>query len=55
MATKSPKLPFSAPISAPILITAESLFHRSREVLIEHAGQAYRLRITTQNKLILTK
>ena len=26
-----------------------------REVLIEHAGQVYRLSLTSQNKLILTK
>ena len=27
----------------------------AREVQIEHAGQVYRLRLTAQNKLILTK
>jgi len=27
----------------------------ARELLIEHAGQLYRLRLTAQNKLILTK
>jgi len=31
------------------------LFRGHREVRIEHAGQTYRLRITRQNKLILTK
>lgn len=31
------------------------LFKGRQEVLIEHAGQTYRLRITRQNKLILTK
>ena len=31
------------------------LFCGHREVCIEHAGQTYRLRITRQNKLILTK
>lgn len=31
------------------------LFGRDRELLIEHAGCVYRLRITQHNKLILTK
>ncbi len=34
---------------------SRELFHGAREVIIEHAGQAYRLRITRQDKLILTK
>ncbi|MGD9841594.1 MAG: hemin uptake protein HemP [Steroidobacteraceae bacterium] len=32
-----------------------ALFGKQREVLIEHAGSTYRLRITQANKLILTK
>jgi hemin uptake protein HemP len=31
------------------------LFRGQREILIEHAGHAYHLRITRQDKLILTK
>lgn len=31
------------------------LFGGAREVVIEHAGQEYRLRVTSQDKLILTK
>lgn len=31
------------------------LFQGRREVIIQHAGQTYRLRITRQNRLILTK
>lgn len=31
------------------------LFHAGKEVLIRHAGETYRLRVTRQNKLILTK
>jgi len=31
------------------------LFKGGREVVIQHDGQTYRLRITRQNKLILTK
>ncbi len=34
---------------------SHELFCGRREVCIEHAGQMYRLRITRQNKLILTK
>lgn len=31
------------------------LFGTAREVVIEHAGEEYRLRLTRQDKLILTK
>ncbi len=34
---------------------SQALFAGHREVLIEHAGHVYRLRITRQDKLILTK
>lgn len=37
------------------LLRSEDLFGRGREILIEHAGGYYRLRITHSNKLILTK
>jgi len=36
-------------------ILSRELFKQAREVLIEHDDQVYRLRITHQNKLILTK
>jgi len=36
------------------LYSAE-LFATTREVVIEHAGEEYRLRLTRQGKLILTK
>jgi len=36
------------------LYSAE-LFGTAREVVIEHAGEEYRLRLTRQGKLILTK
>ncbi len=38
----------------PRLCSAE-LFGTAREVVIEHAGEEYRLRLTRQGKLILTK
>ncbi len=34
---------------------SQQLFAGQQEILIEHAGHAYRLRITRQDKLILTK
>ncbi len=34
---------------------SQALFAGQQEILIEHAGNAYRLRITRQDKLILTK
>lgn len=36
-------------------VRSDSLFGRSREILIEHCGCYYRLRVTHSNKLILTK
>lgn len=36
-------------------ITSEALFGGKRELLIQHAKESYRLRITNQGKLILTK
>jgi hemin uptake protein HemP len=41
-------------VARPRLNSAE-LFGRAREVVIEHAGAEYRLRLTSQGKLILTK
>ena len=37
------------------VITSEDLFAGSRELVIKHAGDEYRLRLTSQGKLILTK
>lgn len=31
------------------------LLGKSREIIIEHGSEEYRLRLTSQNKLILTK
>lgn len=36
-------------------INSRELFGPLRELVIEHAGEEYRLRITNQGKLILTK
>lgn len=36
-------------------LNSADLFGAAREVVIEHAGEEYRLRLTRQGKLILTK
>ncbi len=36
-------------------VASELLFQGARELLIEHQGETYRLRITRNEKLILTK
>lgn len=37
------------------LVRSKELFGAAREILIEHSGGFYRLRVTHSNKLILTK
>ncbi len=44
----------STPVARPRVHSAD-LFGSAHEVLIEHAGEEYRLRLTRQGKLILTK
>lgn len=39
----------------PRTVTSDKLFGELREIIILHAGEQYRLRITSNNKLILTK
>jgi hemin uptake protein HemP len=39
----------------PITVEAARLFHGRDEVRLLHRGQEYRLRVTKQGKLILTK
>jgi hemin uptake protein HemP len=36
-------------------IESTDLFVATREIIIGHGGECYRLRLTSQNKLILTK
>lgn len=38
-----------------IRLNSVNLFAGERELIIEHAGDEYRLRLTNQGKLILTK
>lgn len=44
----------SRPTSLPRL-RSEDLFRSSHELIIEHRGQEYRLRLTRNDKLILNK
>jgi hemin uptake protein HemP len=37
------------------MLDSKELFSGSREVIIAHGSENYRLRLTSQNKLILTK
>lgn len=47
-----PKFPLSNP---PPRLRSEDLFRSSHELIIEHQGQEYRLRLTRNDKLILNK
>jgi hemin uptake protein HemP len=47
--------PASTTNASPRRLFSEQLIGPAREVLIRHAGCDYRLRITRQGKLILTK
>lgn len=44
-----------ADYSATRVTTSELLFSGARELVIKHVGEDYRLRLTNQGKLILTK
>ena len=39
----------------PVRLSVSELMSGGRETILEHAGQDYRLRITANGKLILTK
>lgn len=66
MLTETPEPPLrSAEVRSPAaevtrgpaipLLRSGDLFGKAREILIEHSGGYYRLRVTHSNKLILTK
>ena len=46
--------PGTIPVQPPVYDSAV-LFGACREIFIRHAAELYRLRVTRQNKLILTK
>ncbi len=47
--------PPSPTAPAPEIIEASQLLRGANEVIIRHAGQTYRLRVTRANKLLLIK
>lgn len=47
--------PRGAAIAPPLRVSSSELLAGGRELVIVHAEQEYRLRLTSQGKLILTK
>jgi len=45
----------AGPVRSKRRITSVELLGSAREIVIEHGGDEYRLRITSNDKLILTK
>lgn len=52
MASDNARPPANAEV---VTVSSQALFRGARTLCIEHAGQRYLLRITRENKLILTK
>ncbi|MCI0740031.1 MAG: hemin uptake protein HemP [Gemmataceae bacterium] len=53
--TKDQTKPGAADADRAKVVSTEQLFAGEREIVIEHEGVRYRLRITRRNKLILQK
>lgn len=51
----APLAPVAAAESAPARFRSEDLLQGRREILIVHSQEVYRLRLTRNGKLILTK
>ncbi|MGQ0598895.1 hemin uptake protein HemP [Aquabacterium sp.] len=51
----TPALSMRQPLSPPPRVDSQQLFEGQRELIIQHQGEEYRLRITRHDKLILTK
>lgn len=47
--------PVSAALPLPVVVSVASLLGDRRELVIEHGGERYRLSLTKNGKLILTK
>ncbi|TAN79121.1 MAG: hemin uptake protein HemP [Gallionella sp.] len=52
---KTPPIPAAMRMPRNRQVDSRELFRGGNEVVIAHKGEEYRLRITRQNKLILTK
>lgn len=46
---------FAAKAARPVRFDSRALLQTAREIIIEHDGTDYRLRLTSNGKLILTK
>jgi hemin uptake protein HemP len=57
MTTEAPTLSPAGnkPAAEPRTLTSTELLRGAREISILHAGEAYRLRLTSNDRLILTK
>lgn len=53
--THDPKTQQNRPPAKPVAVSSDDLFKGAKEVLILHAGETYRLRLTRNGRLILTK
>ncbi|HEY9102594.1 hemin uptake protein HemP [Chitinimonas sp.] len=51
----SPTPPQAAPANLPAVVEASTLMGKHSEIAIRHRGEIYRLRVTRNGKLILTK
>lgn len=51
---QSAKQPSAPPPTAPAKVASDSLLGARRELVITHNGREYRLRVTQNDKLILT-
>jgi hemin uptake protein HemP len=49
------QMPLAEPTPPPARVPIQSLLQGTKEVILVHDGQDYRLRITSRGKLILTK
>ncbi len=52
---RAAETPANAAVAAPVAIDTANLFAGRDEIRLLHRGQEYRLRVTRQGKLILTK
>jgi hemin uptake protein HemP len=55
VAASTPTKPVARRIGGPRVLDSAELFKGASEVLIQHADALYRLKITSQGKLILNK
>jgi hemin uptake protein HemP len=55
----SPGTPAKSPFDKPVLpeksLTSKELFQNGKTIVIKHAGEEYRMNITSKDKLILIK